>query len=85
MADPGSGPPANARLHAPLATTQLKARYALLRCLHHTSLYKRRIITNDEKGTHTNVVGHALHKQIISNPKERATLLKIIYGQLYNG
>ena len=62
-----------------------KVRQALLRDLHHTSLYRRLIVANKGLGARLHTVGEALHKRLNSNPKEGTTLLKFVYGQLYNG
>ena len=62
----------------------LKVRDAQLHSTHHTSLIMRLIIANKEKGARTILVGQALHKRIISNPKEGTNHLKFIYDLLYN-
>ena len=62
-----------------------KFREALQFSMHPISPYKRLIITNKENGARTEIVGQALHGQLISNPMEETTLLKFIYAQLYNG
>ena len=62
-------------------------RHALIRSLRHTSLYKRVIVANKIKGARLQTVGQAILKKLkrkIFNPKEGTTLLKLIYGQLYN-
>ena len=64
---------------------RIKERHALLHSLHHTPLYKRLIVVNKIKGARLQTAGQAIHKKLNSNPKEVATLLKFIYGQLYNG
>ncbi len=76
------------QMHAstrPSPQLRLKVRGALLRSLHHSSLYRRLIISNKEKGDHTKTVGHALHKKLTHSPWEGISLLKLIYGQLYTG
>jgi len=55
------------QIHAftrPSSQLRLKIRDALLRSLHHSSLYKRLIVANKEKGARTYIVGHALHKKL---------------------
>ncbi len=64
---------------------RLKARDALLRSLYHSSLYRRLIIANKEKGARTKSVGQALHKKLTHSPWEMTSLLKLLYGQLSNG
>ena len=64
---------------------RLKVRDALLRSLHHPSLYLRLIIANNEKWARTKTVGEALHKRLTHRPWEGTSLLKFIYGKLYNG
>jgi hypothetical protein len=49
----------------PSSQLWLKVRDALLRSLHHSSLYQRLIGANKEKGARTKTVGHALHKKLI--------------------
>jgi len=63
---------------------RLKVRNALLHSLHHSSLYRRLVVANKERGARTKTVGHALHKKLTQSPWEGTTLLKFIYGQLYN-
>jgi hypothetical protein len=67
-------------------STQLrhKVRHALQRSLHFTSLYKRLILQNIEVGTTTQSVGKAIYRRLTANAWEGTTLLKFIYGQLYN-
>ena len=83
--------PETERLHMytctrPSSHLRLKVRDALFRSLHHSSLYMRLIITNKEKGARTKtIVGEVLHKKLTHNPWEGTSLLKCIYGQLYNG
>jgi hypothetical protein len=43
---------------------RLKVRDALLRSIHHSSLYRHLIVTNKEKGARTKTVGQALHKKL---------------------
>jgi len=70
----------------PSPQLRLKVRDALLRSLHHSSLYRRLMVANKEKGARIKTVGQALHKKLTHSPRERgATLHKFIYGQLYNG
>ena len=69
----------------PSSQLVLKVRDALLSSLHHSSLYRRLIIANKEKGARTKTVGQALHKKFTHSPCEGTSLLKFIYGQLYNG
>jgi hypothetical protein len=63
---------------------RLKVRDVLLRSLHHSSLYRRLVVANKEKGTRTKIIGQALHKKLTHSPWEGTSLLKLIYGQLYN-
>jgi len=75
------------QMHAftrPSLQLRLKSRGALLRSLQHSSLYRRLVVANKEKGARTKTVGHALHKKFTHSPWEGTTLLKFIYGQLYN-
>ena len=58
---------------------------ALQRSLYHTSLYRRLILVNKEKGARIQTTGPAIHKRLTTNQKEGDTLLKFIYGQFYNG
>ncbi len=58
------------QMHAftcPSSQLRLKVREALLRSLHHFSLYKRLIIANKEKGARTKIVDRALHKKLTYN------------------
>jgi len=64
---------------------RLKVRDALLRSLHHSSLYMRLIVANKERGARTKIMGQALHKKLTYSPWERTSLLKFIYGPIYNG
>ena len=63
---------------------RLKARDALLRSLHHSSLYRRLIVANKEKGARTKTIDQVLHKQLTHSPWEGTALLNFLYGQLYN-
>jgi len=69
----------------PSPQLRTKVRAALLRSLHHSSLYRRLIVANKEKGARTKAVGQALHKKLTHSPWVGTTLLKFIYGQLYDG
>ena len=69
----------------PSLQLRLKVRDALLRSLHHSSLYRRLIVANKERGARTKTVGQALHKKLLHSPWEGTILLKFMYGQLYNG
>jgi hypothetical protein len=62
-----------------------KVRDAFLRSLHHSSLYRRLIVASKENGVGTTTMGQALHKKLTHSPWEGTSLLKILYGQLYNG
>ena len=76
------------QMHAftrPSSEPRLKVRDALLRSLHHSSLYRRLVIANKEKGARTKNVGQALHKKLTHIPWNWTSLLKFIYGQLYTG
>ena len=69
----------------PSKQLRLKVRTATLRSLHHTSLYRRLILTAKANGARTANVGTALHSRIRNSPTEGITILKFLYGQLYNG
>ena len=69
----------------PSSQLRLKVRDALLRSLHHSSLYRRLIVANKEKGARTKTVGQALHTKLTHSLWEGTSLLKFIYGQLCNG
>ena len=69
----------------PSTQLRLKFRDALLRSIHHSSLYRRLKVASKEKGARTKIVGHALHKRLTQIPWEGTSLLKFVYGQLYNG
>ena len=69
----------------PSSQLRLKVRDALLRSLHRSFLYKRLVIAIKEKGARTKTMGHALHKKFTQSPWEGTSLLKFIYGHLYNG
>ena len=76
------------QMHAftrPSPQLRLKVRGSLLRSLHHSSLYRRLILASKENGARTNSVGRALHKKLTYRPWEGTSLLKFVYGQLYNG
>jgi hypothetical protein len=60
-------------------------RYALLRSLHYNSLYRRLILNNIEVYTNTQSMGKAIHRRFTVNAREGTTLLKFMYGPLYNG
>ena len=64
---------------------RLKVRDALLRSLHHSSLYRRLVVASKEKGARTKTVGQTLQKKPTHSPWDGTSLLKFIYGQLYNG
>ncbi len=53
--------------------------------IHQSSLYRRLIVANKEKGARTKTVGQALHTRLAHSPWEGTSLLKFVYGQLYNG
>jgi len=75
------------QMHAftrPSLQLRLKVRDALLRSLHHSSLYRRLKLANKEKGARTKTIEQALHKKLTHSPWEGIALLKFIYGQLYN-
>jgi hypothetical protein len=69
----------------PSRQLRLKLREVLLHRLRHSSLYRRLIVSNKEKGALSKIVGQALHKRLTYSPREGAILLKFIYGQLYSG
>ncbi len=71
------------QMHAftrPSSQLRLKVRDALLRSLHHSSLYRRLVIANKGKGARTKAVGHAFHKKLTHGPWEGTSLLTFIYG-----
>ncbi len=63
----------------------IKSDNAILRSLYYTSLYRRLILRNVEVGTNTKYVGQAIHRRLTANALEGSTLLKFLYGKLYNG
>ncbi len=69
----------------PSSQFRLKFRDALLRSLHHSSLYRRLVNANKEKGARKKTVGQALHKKLTQSLWEGTSLLKFIYGHFYNG
>ena len=76
------------QMHAftrPSDQLRLKVRDALLKSLYYTSFYRRSVLASKERGAHTNTVGKAIHSRLLSNHWEGTTLLKFVYGQLYNG
>jgi hypothetical protein len=76
------------QMHAftrPSSQLRLKVRDTLLRSLRHSSLYRRLVVANKEKGARTKTVGQALHKKFTHSPWEGTSFLKFIYGQLNNG
>jgi hypothetical protein len=72
-------------LTRPSSQLRLKVRDALLHNIHQSSIYRRLIIAIKEKGARTKTVGQALHKKLTHSPWEGTSLLKFVYGQLYNG
>ena len=62
-----------------------KVKAATPRSLHHTSLYRRLVLTAKSKGARIAATGASLHTRLRENPREGSTLLKFVYGQLYNG
>ena len=79
----GGGASANARFHAPLITTTTQSQ-TLLHNLNYISLYRRLILKNREVGTNTHYVEKSIHCRLAASAWEGSTLLKLIYGQLYN-
>ena len=69
----------------PSQQLRVKVSHTLLRNLQHTSMYRRLIAANKELGARLHTAGHSIHKRLNSVPKEGITLLKFMYGQLYNG
>jgi len=45
----------------------------------------RLILAIKEKGSRTKTMGHTIHKKLTYSPWEGTTLLKFIYGQIFNG
>ena len=64
---------------------RLTVRNTTLRRLHHTSFYRRLIFKAKAQWARTNTVGMAVHSHIRKFPKDGITLIKFIYGKLYNG
>jgi len=64
---------------------RFKVRNAILRSLHHTSLYIRLILKSKAPGARTHTLGTAIHSHIRKCPNDGIPLLKFIHGQLYNG
>jgi hypothetical protein len=62
-----------------------KVRQALLRSLHYTSLYRRLILQSIETKAQSTKLGRAIQSKLASNHWEGTSLLKFVYGQLYNG
>jgi len=52
----------------PSSQLRLKVRDALLRSLHHSSVYRRLITAAKEKGARTKTVGQTLHKKLTHSP-----------------
>jgi len=82
--------PEGERLHMhaftrPSQQLRHKVMHALLRSLHHTSMYRRLILKNIEVVTNTQTVGKAIHRWLTTIPWEGKTLIKFVYGQLFNG
>jgi ribonuclease HI len=76
------------QMHAftrPSQQPRLKVRHVLLRILHYTSLYRRLLVANKLKGGRLQMINRAIHKKLNSTPMEGTSILKFIYGQLYNG
>jgi hypothetical protein len=76
------------QMHAftrPSRQLRRKVRHALLRSLYYSYLYRRLILKHIEAGTNTYSVRKAIHHRLTANAWEGSTLLKFIYGQLYNG
>jgi hypothetical protein len=69
----------------PSQQLRFKVRHALLRNLHHTSLYRRLIVANKVMGARLHTVGRSIHKRLNSVPKEGITLLNFMCVQLYSG
>jgi hypothetical protein len=62
-----------------------KVRYAFLRSLHYTSIYRRLILKNIEVDTTKQTVGRVIHRRLTTNTWEGTTLLQFVYGKLING
>jgi hypothetical protein len=69
----------------PSSQLRLKVRSASLGSLQHTSFYRRLINNAKAQGTRTDILGSALHYIIRKSQRDGMTILKFIYGQLYNG
>ncbi len=75
------------QMHAfmrPSQQLRRKVRHALLRSLHYNYLHRRLILKNIEAGSNTHSVEKAIHRRLKANAWEGSTLLKFLYGQLYN-
>ena len=68
----------------PSPQLRTQVRDALLRSLHHSSFYRRLIVTSKEKGACTKTTGHALHKKVTHSPREGISLLNFLHGHIYN-
>ncbi len=71
------------QMHAftrPSAQLVYKVRDAILRSLHHTSLYMRLVLNAKDRGARIAATGESLHTRLRKNPREGSTLLKFIYG-----
>jgi hypothetical protein len=64
---------------------RLKVRNTTLRNPYHISIYRRLIVKAKAQRARKNTVGTAIPFHIRKSPKDGITLLKCIYGQLYNG
>ncbi len=76
------------QMHAftrPSMQLRQNVRDATLRSMHHTSLYRRLILQAKTTGARNAQTGASLHARLRTNPKEDTSLLKFVYGQLYNG
>ncbi len=62
----------------------IRVRDALLRSLHHSSIYILLIIANKKKGARFKTIGQVLHTRLISNSRKGTALLRFIYDQLHN-
>ena len=69
----------------PLHQLRQKVRAASLKSLHHIFLYRRLILQAKVQGANTATTGITLHTRLRIHAKEGSHILKIIYGQLYNG
>jgi hypothetical protein len=75
------------QMHAftrPSIQLRRQVRAATLRIMHRISLYRRLILQAKATSARNAQTGISPHARLRTNPKEGTTLLKFVYGQLYN-